>query len=108
MDTSFTHFSFDMSVFDNYSNFLNRNLEIMEHKTYWEENYKTFVEKALKTYQETGMLGGYDILRYAEKGLLQTSENIIQDVLDWYPITPAYIILRLAKEGKLKLKELNQ
>lgn len=49
---------------------------------------------------------GYAIIRYAEKGLLNLKEDVsAKEFLDWHPGNPAYVILRLANQGKLSYKK---
>lgn len=75
----------------------------------FENHMKKYVEDALKKYKDDENCGaGYQIIRYASKGLLKMNTDINGEVfLNWYPNNPAYIILRLAKAGKLSYKESN-
>lgn len=67
---------------------------------------KPLVEKALEGYKNdpTDTSKGYDIIRYVNQRLIASNASA-QEFLDFYPLNPAYIILRLAKEGKLSYKE---
>lgn len=71
-----------------------------------EDPLKEKVIFALESYKnDTGYAGaGYDILRYAKMGRIGTDASA-QDFLDWYPSNSGFIILRLAKAGKLYYKE---
>ena len=44
---------------------------------------------------------GYDILRWAAQGLLTSPENETDEFVNWYPGNAAFVILRLARQGKL-------
>jgi hypothetical protein len=72
-------------------------------RTYWEENKHRFVTSALEDYHTNpNSSRGYDILRYAAKGVIDCTEDVSpQMFLDWYPLNMGYVILRLAKAGKL-------
>jgi hypothetical protein len=70
-----------------------------------EHPMKQFVENALDRYLcDTYDCGaGYDILRYARRGLILVDASVSPQVfLDWYPMNQGYVLLRLAKAGKLK------
>jgi hypothetical protein len=79
----------------------------MNYKSFWELNKETLVKKVLAEYQETGSVSaGYNILRYAVKGNIQTTENCYpQEPINWYSMNTNHTILRLAQEGKLEFKE---
>ena len=72
----------------------------------WDLNKEKLVNAALATFNETGGLsGGYDILRYAAKGVLKTTADVsTEEFINWYPLNMGYVILRLAKAGKLEYK----
>lgn len=68
---------------------------------------KRYVCQALIDYWEdiNDVGAGYAILRYAKQGLIQISPEVDPQVfLDWYPLNQSYVILRLAKDGKLLYK----
>jgi hypothetical protein len=66
-------------------------------------NKKKYVEEALEQYaRHQSAASGYSILRYAAKGVIRVSNDIDTNVfIDWYPLNQAYVILRLAAQGKL-------
>ena len=70
----------------------------------WDLNKEKLVNAALAKFNETdGLSGGYDILRYAGKGVLKTTADVsAEEFINWYPLNMGYVILRLAKAGKLK------
>jgi hypothetical protein len=50
-------------------------------------------------------IAGYDVLRYAKMGLTQITSLTTNDELsNWYPRNPDYLILRWAKVGQLKYR----
>ena len=66
-----------------------------------------YVSQALIDYWEdiNDVGAGYAILRYAKQGLIQISPEVDpQMFIDWYPLNPSYVILRLARAGKLHYK----
>lgn len=65
------------------------------------------VKTALIRYKmHGGIVDGYDILRYAKQGRISIdSADFTRDFMEWYPRDPAYLILRLAKAGKLSYKK---
>ena len=66
--------------------------------------WKTRVERALLKYKMGGD-GGFDILRYTKQGRVEFDPVIFGTLMqDWYPRNPDYIILRMAKMGKLSYK----
>lgn len=70
-----------------------------------EHPMKQFVESALDGYfRDSHDCGaGYAILRYASRGLIVVDPGVDPQVfLDWYPLNQGYVLLRLAKDGKLK------
>ena len=69
----------------------------------WDLNKEVFVNAALVKFKETsGHQGGYDILRYAAKGVLSCAEYTTGDLKCWKYLKLGYVILGLAKEGKIK------
>jgi hypothetical protein len=49
---------------------------------------------------------GWDILRYAKQGRVNINCPSFDKVfMDWYPNNPDYIMLRMAKAGKLSYKK---
>lgn len=78
----------------------------MKFASPWELNKEELVNAALAKCKETnGLSGGYDILRYAAKGVLKTSADVsAEEFINWYPLNMGYVILRLAKAGKLEYK----
>lgn len=78
----------------------------MKFASPWELNKEELVNAALAKCKETnGLEAGYDILRYAAKGVLKTSADVsAEEFINWYPLNMSYIILRLAKAGKLEYK----
>lgn len=71
-----------------------------------EEHTKKLVESALESYQHGDTAGaGYNILRYAQRGLIAVDASVDPNVfVDWYPLHQGYVLLRLAKQGKLLYK----
>lgn len=66
------------------------------------------VNQALIDYREDiyDVSAGYAILRYTKRGLIGVSAEVNPQVFaDWYPLDQGFIILRLAKEGKLFYKK---
>jgi hypothetical protein len=78
----------------------------MKYASPWELNKEVLVNSALAKFKETnGLECGYDILRYAAKGVLKTSAEVSTDeFVNWYPLNMGYVILRLAKAGNLEYK----
>lgn len=78
----------------------------MKFASPWELNKEKLVKAALAKCQETdGLEGGYDVLRYAAKGVLKTSAGVsAEEFINWYPLNMGFVILRLAKAGKLEYK----
>ena len=72
----------------------------------WNLNKEVLVKHALTKFNETnGLECGYDILRYAAKGVLKTSADVsAEEFVNWFPLNMGYVILRLAKAGKLEYK----
>jgi hypothetical protein len=74
----------------------------------WEMNKEALVKYALVKYKESdGLECGYDILRYATKGVLTvTSGELTDEHLTYWKLVPklGYAILGLAKAGKLEYK----
>ena len=65
------------------------------------------VNQALIDYWEdiNDVSAGYAILRYTKQGLISVSPDVDSQVfLDWYPLNQGFVILRLAKAGKLLYK----
>jgi hypothetical protein len=70
--------------------------------------YKKRVTVALDRYKESAFdcSAGYDILRYASQGLLQVDNSTDPNVfVQNYPQHAGYILLQLAKQGKLLYKQ---
>lgn len=63
------------------------------------------VKLALLKYQVSkgqDVNAGFNVMRYAKKGYLKVvSNDLPQAFVQWYPLEMGYLILRLAKEGKL-------
>ena len=72
----------------------------------WELNKEKLANAALVKYKnENCGSAGYDILRYAAKGILTTGADVsAEEFVNWYPLNMGYVILRLAKAGKLEYK----
>jgi len=69
-----------------------------------EDPWKIRVMKALCNYRLHGK-DGWDILRFAKQGRIEIDAAAFGFLMsDWYPRNPDYIILRLAKMGKLSYK----
>jgi len=69
---------------------------------------KQHVIQALEDYwSDTNDVGaGYAILRYAKQGLIGVSPEVDPQVfIDWYPLNQGFVLLRLAKAGKLFYKK---
>ena len=65
------------------------------------------VKRALKRYRKDvyDTCAGYDVLRYAKAGYLKVDDDAAKEFMDWYPRNMDYIILRLARKGKLSYKK---
>jgi hypothetical protein len=75
------------------------------HKNPNEDPIKEKVIAALESYKNNPYGGaGYDVMRYAQQGRIGTDVGG-QVFIDWYPLHQGYVILRLAKAGKLYYKE---
>jgi hypothetical protein len=63
------------------------------------------VKTALLNYQVSGgqdVNAGWNVMRYAKAGYLKIiSDDLPQEFIQWYPLEMSYLILRLAKNGKL-------
>jgi hypothetical protein len=77
------------------------------HKSHWDLNKERFVNRALEKYKnENCPSSGYDILRYAAMGVVTITEDVAaEEFMSWYPSHMGFVILRLAKAGKLVYKE---
>jgi hypothetical protein len=74
--------------------------------SYWDLNKEAFVKTALVKYKESdGLVAGYDILRYAEKGALKTAEYTVDELMNWKLSGLGYVILGLAKEDKFEFAD---
>ena len=65
------------------------------------------VNQSMLDYREdiNDISAGYAILRYTKQGLIAVSPEVDSQVfLDWYPLNQGFVILRLAKAGKLLYK----
>jgi hypothetical protein len=69
-------------------------------------NAKEKVNAALAAYQDTGdTSAGWNVLRYAKLGLITIDELDFDLIfMEWYPANPDFLILRMAKTGKLYYK----
>lgn len=78
----------------------------MKFASPWELNKEKLVKAALEKCKESnGFEGAYDVLRYAAKGVIKTSEGVsTEEFMNWYPLNMGFVILRLAKAGKLEYK----
>jgi hypothetical protein len=71
--------------------------------SHWDLNKEKFVNEALESYKDTnGCTGGYEILRYAAKGALKSDTYTVEELTMWKELNLGYVILRLAKAGKLE------
>lgn len=72
-----------------------------------EERTKKLVEGALESYQYGDTVAaGYDILRYARQGMIAVNASVDPNVfIEWYPLNQGYVLLRLARDGKLSYKQ---
>ena len=72
--------------------------------SHWDLNKETIVNTALVKFKETnGDQGGYEILRYAEKGVLEANTGYTADELkEWKSLNLGDVLMRLAKAGELK------
>lgn len=71
------------------------------------DRYRLNVEHALNEYRNNSdnCSAGYSILRYTALGYVKVSHDVdAQAFVDWYPLHAGYIILRLAKAGKLSYR----
>lgn len=68
------------------------------------------VKAALLKYQVTGgkdVNAGYNIIRYLKQGRINIdSPDFAQDFVAWHPLPVEYLVLRLAKAGKLSYRKL--
>jgi len=71
--------------------------------SHWDLNKEKFVAEALVAYKDTnGYSGGYEILRYAAKGVLKCVEYSVEELMLWKELKLGYVLLGLAKEGKIE------
>ena len=76
-----------------------------------EDLLEKWVETALNRYRDNinDCAAGYDIIRYAARGMIQvdlsTDPNIF---VRWYPLNQGYVLLRLARDGKLFYKRMEK
>jgi hypothetical protein len=79
----------------------------MKHPTHWQLNSERLVNTALADYREKSCpSAGYNILRYASIGVLVVKSCVeAEEFMNWYPSHMGYVILRLAKAGRLEYKE---
>ena len=68
---------------------------------------RDMISKALLVFEkQTSYEGAYDILRWAKRGLIQVDPTVSsQEFVDWYPRDQGYVLIRLARLGKLSYKE---
>lgn len=67
------------------------------------------VKTALLKYKLGQGNEGWNILRYAKQGRINIdSADFTHDFMEWYPSSPDYLILRLAKAGKLSYKQTDE
>jgi len=70
------------------------------------------VKIALLKYQLSGskdINAGYDVLRYSKQGRVNIdSSDFVQDFMAWYPQNPDFLILRLARAGKLNYRQTDE
>lgn len=70
--------------------------------------FKKSVETALEHYRDNinDCAAGYDIIRYAARSLIQVDSSVDPNIfVEWYPLNQGYVLLRLAKDGKLSYKQ---
>ena len=85
----------------------------VNHLSLWDQNKETLVNKALTEHFENdgidSISAGYNIMRYAQKGVIGSSDSQANEILKRYSefgeSADAYKVLRLAKSGKLCFKE---
>lgn len=70
------------------------------------EELKAKVNEALYNYQHHNCISsGYDVMRYSKLDYVTVhddyKEAFATEVMEWYPRNISYLILRMAKEGKL-------
>jgi len=73
-----------------------------------QDPFEERVQTALAKYAEDSSAcgSGYDILRYAQQGYIAVSKDVDPQIfIDWYPLHQGYILLRLAKQGKLYYRQ---
>lgn len=73
-------------------------------------NAEVKVKTALLEYKLNGCTNaGWNVLRYAKQGRINIDcADFAQDFIAWYPSNPDYLILRLAKAGKLSYKKTDE
>jgi hypothetical protein len=73
------------------------------NKSHWDEHKKQLVEAAIAKYAATGCCSaGFNILRYARKHAVKVDNSTSANVfIAAYPVPSDYIILTLAKQGKI-------
>lgn len=68
---------------------------------------KELVESALVAYHkdEKNCGAGYNIIRYASQNMIEVDASVDPNVfVEWYPRHQGFVLLRLAKQGKLSYK----
>ena len=73
-----------------------------------EDPFKKWVKTALDDYRNNvnDCTAGYSILRYAARGLIQVDSSVDPNIfVEWYPLNQGYVLLRLARDGKLSYKQ---
>lgn len=73
-----------------------------------EDPFKKLVETALEHYRDNvyDCAAGYDIIRYAARGMIRVDPSVDPNIfVQWYPLNQGYVLLRLARDGKLSYKQ---
>ena len=76
-----------------------------------EDPFKKWVETALDRYRDNinDCAAGYDIIRYAARSLIQVDPSVDPNIfVQWYPLNQGYVLLRLARDGKMSYKQMEK
>lgn len=73
-------------------------------------NAEKKVKTALLRYKLRGETNdGFNVLRYAKQGRVNIDNaDFVQDFMAWYPRNPDFLILRLARAGKLSYRQTDE
>lgn len=79
----------------------------MNYKRDQKDPMKDHVEEAIALYMAdlNDVGAGYRLLGYAERGLLQIDPSVsATHFFEWFPRNPAFILLRLVRQGFVSYK----